>query len=105
MDLTNREDVKLLRSAHDSFISFQKQTDFPVPENKNPGSSENGDRVLRFLDCAVFRHLHKTIDLLAEREPDFNVFDTVRGMFVEGEPIYDGSGIYKKPCSNSSKKY
>ncbi len=92
LDLTNRKDVKLLRSAHDSFINVQKQTDFPILENKNPGSSENGDRVLRFLDCAVFRHLHT----MAEKDPDFSSYDTVRGMFVEGDPVFSGSGIFEK---------
>ena len=68
----------------------------PIPKNKNPSGSADKDRVLRFLDCAVFRHLHKIMDELSQVDPAISAFDTVRGMFVEGGRAFSGSGIYRK---------
>jgi hypothetical protein len=52
--------------------------------------------VLRYLDCAVFRHLHQIIDGLAAADPQISSFDTIRGMFVEGGKAYSGSGLYRR---------
>ena len=96
LDLVSREDLELFRSAHASFSQLRTLSDLPMPENKNPKGSENEDRVLRYLDCAVFRHLHEMIERQGRKKPSIEPFDTVRGMFVEGGPIFKGSGIYRK---------
>jgi hypothetical protein len=96
LDLVSREDLEIFRSAHDSFLQLQEAAGLPMPENRNPGKSENEDRVLRYLDCAVFRRLHQLIERQKEADPSVEPFDTVRGMFVEGGPIFPGSGIYRK---------
>ncbi|GGB51459.1 hypothetical protein [Blastomonas aquatica] len=96
LDLVSRDDIELLRAAHKSFLSVQRKGGLPIPKNKNPKGAKDKDRVLRFLDCAVMRHLHKILDAYAASEPTFDAFDTVRGMFVEGGKVYAGSGIYSK---------
>lgn len=96
LDLVSREDVELLRAAFKSFTSVQKKAGLPIPKNRNPKGSSDNDRVLRFLDCAVFRHLHRIIDILAEQDREIKTFDTIRGMFVEGGKAYPGSGLYRK---------
>lgn len=96
LDLVSRDDVELLRAAHKSFCRVQAKANLPMPRNKNPKGMKNADRVLRYLDCAVFRHLHQIIDNLSRSDPDFAPFDTVRGMFVEGGKVYRGSGLYRK---------
>lgn len=96
LDLVAREDVELFRAAHSSFASVQKTAKLPIPKNASPRGAKNKDRVLRFLDCAVFRHLHEIIDKLSEDDPLVEPFDTVRGMFVEGGRAFSGSGIYRK---------
>jgi hypothetical protein len=96
LDLVSREDTELFRAAYRSFIQLQKKSGLPIPKNKNPRGTKNGDRVLRYLDCAVFRHLHQIIDGIAETDLYLDSFDTVRGMFVEGGKAFSGSGIYRK---------
>lgn len=55
------------------------------------GTRGGQDVPLRRLDCAVIRFLHK------EREDaGYEPFDTVRPAFVEGEPLYAGSGFAAK---------
>jgi hypothetical protein len=48
-----------------------------------------GDKLLRYLDCAVIRNLHSMI----EEDSEIESFDTVRGLFVEGGQTYTGSGF------------
>lgn len=96
LDLVSREDIELLRAAHKSFVQLQKLSGLPIPKNKNPRGSSNKDRVLRFLDCAVLRHLHSVVDDINDPDIGLTPFDTVRGMFVEGGRAYSGCGIYQK---------
>lgn len=96
LDLVSRADIELLRAAHKSFIRLQRKAALPIPKNKNPKGAKNADRVLRYLDCKVMRHLHEIIDGLADTDAAISRFDTVRGMFVEGGKAYSGSGLYRK---------
>lgn len=96
LDLVSRDDTELFRAAHKSFIQLQAKSGLPIPRNQNPKGSKDKDRVLRYLDCAVFRHLHEIIDNLASEDVSIERFDTVRGMFVEGGKAFSGSGIYRK---------
>lgn len=96
LDLVSRHNVELLKASYSSFVDLRKKSGLPIPNNRNPKGSKDKDRVLRFLDCAVFKHLHSAIDELAKTDTDILPFDTVRGMFVEGGKAYSGSGIYNK---------
>lgn len=59
-----------------------------MPENRPaPKDPRKEDKVMRFLDHAVLNHLFENAD---------TPFDTARGLFVEGKPIYDGAGLYEK---------
>lgn len=88
LDLTNRKDIKILQLAHQSFIETQQKGDLPIPVNKSAPGGADQDRSLRFLDCAVFRHLHSMM-----QRRGFDSFDTVRGTFPEGGEAYEGAGF------------
>lgn len=90
LDLTARDDVELVRTAYESFVSLREKSGLPLPRNKD-GRGHKNDLLLRYLDCAVLRHLHEMIDLVADDE--IQPFDSIRGMFVEGGELFPGSGI------------
>jgi hypothetical protein len=96
LDLVSREDLELLHAAHLSFRRVQRLANLPMPENKSAKGQPNADRVLRFLDCAVLRHLHSILDGQPADGRVIEPFDTVRGMFTEGGRLYPGSGFRKK---------
>ena len=82
-------DSKYLKLAKISFTTLKEVYD-PVgkvlPSNKIPnGSSE---LLLRELDCAVIENVH----LQNAGQP----FDSVRGVFIEGDPLYAGAGFNEK---------
>lgn len=96
LDLVSRDDIELLRAAYKSFKRVQTKAGLSMPKNQNPKGARDNDRVLRYLDCAVLRHLHQIIDQIRSTDPGFPAYDTVRGMFVEGGKAFTGSGLYRK---------
>jgi hypothetical protein len=96
LDLVSREDLEILEKAHRSFLKVQRASGLPIPTNRSAPGQPNADRVLRFLDCAVLKHLHSIIDREPEDTRVIEPFDTVRGMFTEGGRLYPGSGFRRK---------
>jgi hypothetical protein len=104
LDMSNRQNVELFRAYHRSFLAVQSLGGLPVPENEDARGDPNKDRLLRYLDRAVFVHLHNSIAKAAKTgnrkkdagNPAVQPFDTVRGVFTEGGPLYDGCGFYER---------
>ncbi len=92
LDLVSRFDLELVREAHPRFLKFCTDTGTEAPVNSNVRNDPNGDVLLRRLDCAVINFLNRSMDA----SPDIESFDTVRGMFLEGGPLYEGSAIREK---------
>jgi hypothetical protein len=74
----------------------------PLPKNRDIGSKKHSDLIIRELDCAVIEYMHNKIetqianDLKDKNFSLFKNFDTVRGVFTEGGPAFDGAGIQTK---------
>ncbi len=86
LDLIPREDIEILHEAYLDFLKVQKKSGLPMPVNKSARGQRDVDRLLRYLDCAVVKHLHSIIG-------DTDPYDTVRGMFTEGGKLYPKSGF------------
>lgn len=87
LDLLARENLDLVRQAHELFVEEQRDAGLPIPVNKGL-EGRYSEMALRRLDCAVIRFLHKAIE-----EVDGVPFDSVRGAFPEGRPLYEGAGF------------
>jgi len=83
LNLVDSYSINLVKSAYDNMKDTYAAAGRPMP--KNVSKRNDYDLLLRYLDCAV-------IKFLCERQP----FDTVRGVFPEGQPIYAGSGFRAK---------
>lgn len=92
LDLMARRDLELLRQAYESLKAMHDRNEGlgPLPANAPMGQAD-GDNLLRNLDCATVKHLHAAMKDLGEPS-----FDTVRGLFTEGGPLYPGSGFSAK---------
>lgn len=84
LDLTTKAGVDILRDAHRDLVAIYEAGDQPLPENKP-------DLLQRDLDCAVIQQVHEV-----RKGRDDPPIDTVRGVFIEGAPLYAGSGFYEK---------
>lgn len=102
LDLTVREDIEMLRAAYDGLKKTREADGKKMPQNQNLPKDKNKDKLLRNLDCAVIRYLHDSIEETIDNQisskgvSDLVRFDTVRGIFSEGEPVYPGSGFYER---------
>jgi hypothetical protein len=96
LDLTQRENLDLLSEAHTELTKASQRAGVELPKNLDPPKHNSGDKLLRYLDCAVINYLHSMIEQSGVNGTPLQPFDTVRGLFVEGDPIYPGARIYKK---------
>ncbi len=86
LNLLDSSNIQLLKNQYKIFEVEMLIAEKPIRKNKNIGTNE--DLLLRYLDCAVIEDLHAERQLTGEQP-----FDSVRGVFFEGDPIYDSSGF------------
>jgi hypothetical protein len=83
LDLTTKAGIEMVRIAYDSLRQTSQTAAGPLPENSS-------DRLRHPLDCAVIQRLHSIA------KETGSAFDTVKGVFTEGNPIYPGAGFLEK---------
>ena len=84
LDLTTKAGIDIVRDAHQGLIEIYAAAEQALPENKP-------DLLQRDLDCAVIQQVHQ----VREERSDPSI-DTLRGVFIEGAPLYAGSGFHDK---------
>lgn len=82
LNLIDAEALSLVRAAHEAYRTICQASGAKAARNRGP------ELAARFLDCAVMETLHQ----LREKEGR-RPFDTVRGFFVEGKPLYPDAGL------------
>ena len=87
LNLSELESLASLRAAHQLLRGVHTDSGAPMPVNE-PGFTGDLDLVRRHLDCAVINFAH----ILRERG-NLPPYDTVRGSFPEGGPLYTGARI------------
>jgi hypothetical protein len=102
LDLTTRRHLDLIAHYYELFRAEQESVGAELPVNKDLAGDDAADKLLRYLDRAVISFLHEQIGEEIEgarsrgETPQFDRFDTVRGLFPEGEPAYPGAGFLRK---------
>lgn len=91
LDLTDQASLDLLKQVERVYRKFTGLTGMTMPKNEKASPGDQ-DLLMRHLDCAVINFCH----FLREDEEDLVSFDTVRGVFFEGDSLFDGSKIREK---------
>lgn len=86
LDLLTSNGLTAVKTAYEDFASHMQMSKHPLPQNIG-----GNDLLQRHLDCAVLRHLHGIRSRSGQPS-----FDTIRGVFIEGAPIYPNSGFREK---------
>ena len=89
LDLTQRDSVDFLKAGYQLLLLRSKSSNFKIPDNHTVNKS--GDILKRDLDCAVIEQIH-----YMNRVKGYDSFDTVRGLFPEGDEVYPGSCFVDK---------
>ena len=89
LDMTDKKSIDFTKFSFENLKELAKSEGKELPLNKNIKNST--DKVLRELDCSVIENVHKI-------KGNFGAlpFDSVRGMFIEGDALYEGAGFYDK---------
>jgi hypothetical protein len=86
LNLTDYGVIEQLRVAYRVLVAAPGRG--AIPENSG---KKHGISMLRRLDCAVIEMLHEL-----REEKDAQAYDSVYGVFDEGEPAFDGAGFREK---------
>lgn len=89
LDLTDYGSSTILKNGYEILKYELSLLGKPLPVNRNIAG--NKDLLLRELDCAVIERIHQY-----NREQGERPYDSVRGVFIEGNPVYEDSGIMEK---------
>ena len=89
LDLLDYEKLKLLKLGYGILLDTVNTSNTPLPKNIPKGNLH--ELMVRNLDCAVIETLHKV-----RKDEVLPPFDTVRGVFWEGETLYPNAGFREK---------
>ncbi len=89
LDFTDYANLQLLKDGYDLFMTAISKSGIKL-SNKPIG--ENIDLLLRDLDCAVIETLHS----MRSPNSELRSFDSVLGVFWEGNDIYPNAGFKEK---------
>lgn len=84
LDLFDLNAMRQVQLAYQYTCNAVKISDEELPKN----SGKTPDKAGRGLDCLVLNNLHKF-----REETDQAAYDSVRGPFLEGAPIYETAGF------------
>jgi len=87
LDLTDMASIRILQAAYRNFLLVCETSGVQPP--KNIGDTD--DKMIRKLDCAVIQYAHTWIE-----ETGGVPYDSVRGAFIEGDPLYTDSKLRQK---------
>ena len=91
LDLMDSSGIETIKRYYNILKENTKIEGLSLPQNINHPKVSGNDKTLRYLDCAVIELLHSEIKKAGEKE-----FDSVRALFIEGQPIYEDAGFYNK---------
>lgn len=89
LNLTDYASADILRHGYRLLKKVCRITGNQIPQNRK--SPNTDDILLRDLDCAVIQQLHYYNEIIGVKK-----FDSVRGVFIEGNPVFPGSEIMEK---------
>ncbi len=93
-DLTDIEHADALGKYYGAYLEDLGRQGRKPPANKGADTS-GADLLLRYLDCAVLNFALRLLDDHAD-SAGHPRYQTVRGVFVEGEEVFPGSSIRRK---------
>lgn len=88
LDLIDSKYLEVLKLSYEYLCESSALHELTLPKNK---ISKSGELLVRNLDCAVIESAHKMnfqLDKLA--------YDSVRGVFFEGQDLYENAGFKEK---------
>ena len=87
LDLLDYKNLAIVKQGYDMLNTTLEFYQEPLPQNRG----KSNDLLLRELDCAVIESIHESA-----KDNDVQPFDSVRGVFWEGNPLYPTAGFRER---------
>jgi hypothetical protein len=101
-DLLDSRFTGLLKNCYPLMEESYNKRGKQLPVNKDLSIDPHKNKLLRILDCTVIEFMHSHIEEQHNRDKrekgfsELKIFDSARGVFTEGGPIYEGAEIFEK---------
>jgi len=101
-DFLDAEHIQMFKCSYERFVIRQKRMGRKLVRNRDAIWDTHKNKILRELDCLVIEYMHKEIatkikeDIIQKGFTERRLPDSVRGAFIEGAPVFEGSGIHEK---------
>lgn len=90
LNLMDSRYYPIIKQGYEMLENDYKTLGKAMPTNHPHGTNDH-DRILRDLDCAVIQRIH-----VYNKQNNIAIFDSVRAPFIEGNEVYPGSGFKEK---------
>lgn len=88
LDLVDSKNLQIVKMGYELLVKSTSVSELPTNTSPLKGSD---DLLVRNLDCAVFRVIHQVNTDTKKKH-----FDSIRGVFWEGEELYPNAGFKAK---------
>ena len=101
-DLLDKRFITTVQTYYTLMKAEYEEDGRDLPVNENLTKDPNKDKLLRKLDCSVLEFMHSQVLQEAQKEVKdqgysrYKLFDSVRGVFTEGDFAFPGAGFYEK---------
>jgi len=101
-DLLDTRHVQTVKNYFEIMAASYQVLGKPLPQNKDLPNDTHKDKILRELDCTAIEFMHFEIlkqiqkDIKEKGISEYSLFDSTRGVFTEGGPVFEGAGIFEK---------
>lgn len=101
-DLTDSKFINEVTKAYRLMADERRILGKALPQNKDLPHDKHKNKLLRNRDCGTIEFMHEQIqtgysnDIKRRGFSDLKLFDSTRGVFTEGGPAFEGSGIMTK---------
>ncbi|MCF6405714.1 hypothetical protein L3C95_22640 [Chitinophaga filiformis] len=101
-DFLNAEHILMFKRSYERFVTDLRQRGKELYESADKAKGRSKNRMIGELDCFIIEHMHEEIAAQIKEDIEQQGFseqrlpDSVRGAFIEGKPVFEGSGIHEK---------
>ena len=89
LNLASSDAIDILKISYEQLKALFESRKEELPKNESGGKSK--DELIRNLDCSIIQNVHEY-----NKSQGYKAFDTVRGLFTEGDEAYPGAGFTEK---------
>jgi hypothetical protein len=101
-DFLDKKYIRLLAYYFNMMKSRYELFGEELPQNNDLKHDTHKDKILRHLDCTAIEFMHANILDQVKNEraeqgySEYKIFDSTRGVFIEGGPVFEGAGLFEK---------